>query len=122
MATPTGIVSFEADGRAHALQFTTNQLCALEEKSSLSTLEVATELALAKSQPLGISKRTLRALFWAGVDGGTLTIDAAGALIDAIGHARAVSIAIEAFDAAHPDLADEEKKGGDDRPRDAAAG
>lgn len=122
MATVTGIVSFDAGGVARRLQFTTNRLCALEDHCGLSSLEVATELALAKTQPLGASKKTLRALFWAGIGDGDMTLAQAGDVIDQVGHKRAVEIAIEAFDAAHPDLADEEEQEGADRPRDAAAG
>lgn len=66
MATPAGKVFFEARGASMALQFTTNSLCALEEKTGLTTLEVAHELALGKAQSIGVSKKTLRALFWAG--------------------------------------------------------
>ena len=121
MATPLGVVSFEAGGKAYQMQFTTNRLCTLEEKSGLTSLDVATELALAKSQPLGCSKKTLRALFWAGVGDGSITLGEAGDLVDAIGHRRAIEIATDAFDAAHPDLAEDDGKVGD-RPLDAVAG
>lgn len=123
MATPTGAVRFDAGEVNRALQFTTNRLCILEEQTRLTTLEVATELALGKSQPLGVSKTTLRALFWAGCDDGGMTQREAGELVDLIGHKRAVSLAIEAFDAAFPD---EEEAKGDDKvdtgPPAAAAG
>lgn len=122
MATVTGIVSFDAGGVARRLHFTTNRLCALEDQSGLTSLEVATELALGKAQPLGVSKKTLRALFWAGVADGDMTMAQAGDLVDAVGHKRAVELVIEAFDAAHPDLAEDDRKEGEDRPRAAAAG
>lgn len=121
MATPLGAVRFEAGGKSHQMQFTTNRLCMLEEKAGLTSLEVATELALGKSQPLGCSKKTLRALFWAGVGDGSITLAQAGDLVDAIGHRRAIEIATDAFDAAHPDLAEDDGKVGD-RPLDAVAG
>lgn len=107
MATPAGAVAFEANGKSETLQFTTNRLCSLEDQTRLTTLEVATELALGKTQPLGISKKTLRALFWAGCGDGNMTQAEAGDLVDLIGHGRAVSLAIEAFDAAFPEAVED---------------
>jgi hypothetical protein len=120
MATPDGRVAFEAAGKSETLHFTTNRLCALEDKVGLTTIEVASELALGKTQPLGVSKRTLRGLYWAGA--GERTLGEAGDLVDAIGHHRAVAIAIEAFDAAFPDAEDGDKKDADQNPPIAAAG
>lgn len=124
MATPTGKVSFDADGVAHTLQFTTNRLCLLEDKLGLTTLEIATELALAKSEPLSASARTIRGLFWAGVGSGQTTMEQAGDLIDRVGRPRAVALAIEAFDAAFPDTEEGEPKsaGEGENPQSGAAG
>ena len=121
MATPAGRVFFEARGASMALQFTTNSLCALEEKTGLTTLEVAHELALGKAQPIGVSKKTLRALFWAGAGDGSLSMADAGDLVDEVGHFHAVGLAIDAFDAAFPDT-EAEKTEDSDRPPVAAAG
>lgn len=123
MASVTGKVPFAVGERQLTLHFTTNRLCALEDQTKLSTMEVATELALGKSEPLAVSKRTLRAMLWAGI-GGDTTLAQAGDLLDAIGHRRAVGLVIDAFDAAHPDIVDEQEdaKEGADRPLDAAAG
>jgi len=124
MATATGKVSFDADGVAHTLQFTTNRLCLLEDKLGLTTLEIATELALAKSEPLSASARTLRGLFWAGAGGGNMTMAEAGDLVDAIGRPSAVALAIAAFDAAFPDTEEGERKdaGEGENPPSGAAG
>lgn len=103
MATPDGTVTFDANGKQRALRFTTNALCLLEDRSKLSQFEVAQELAFAKDTPLGVSAKTLRALFWAGAAGGDLTLEQAGDLVDAVGKREAVRLAIEAFDAAFPD-------------------
>lgn len=121
-ATPTGVVTFEASGQPHCLQFTTNRLCALEEKTSDTILTVAQELALGKDQPLAVSSRTLRALFWAGAGDGSMTLAQAGELIDAIGHHRAVALVSEAFDAAFPQAEEAEPKDGTENPPGVAAG
>jgi hypothetical protein len=124
MAAVTGVVPFEAAGAAHTLQFTTNRLCLLEDKTKLSTIEVATELALGRDQHLGVSASTLRALVWAGLGDGGITLAQAGDIVDLVGAKRMVGIVIEAFDAAFPD--DEEgepKKAGEDaNPPSGAAG
>jgi len=117
MATPDGKVAFEAGGKGYTLQFTTNALCALEDKAG-DSYRVALELAAGADNPLLVSKKTLRFMFWAGVVGGSLTLEQAGDLVDAIGHRRATEIAREAFDAAFPDM--EEAKGDEDPPKGAA--
>ncbi len=101
MAAVTGAVTFDGGGKPRSLRFTTNALCLLEDRINLTTLEVGRELAFGKQMPLAVSKKTLRAIYWAGC--GDLTLDEAGDLIDSIGQARAVELAIEAYDAAFPD-------------------
>lgn len=103
MATVTGVVAFEAAGAAHTLQFSTNRLCLLEEKVGLSTFEVATELALGRDQRLAVSAKTLRALVWAGLGKGDMTLAEAGNIIDAVGQKRMLAIVIDAFDGAFPE-------------------
>jgi hypothetical protein len=126
MATPNGTVSFDAGGEAHTLRFTTNALCLFEQRSGMTQLEAAQELAFAKDTPLGVSAKTLRALYWAGTGKGDMTLEQAGDLVDSIGRREAVRIAIEAFDAAFPEAEKDDKdKDGDkdgDHPPKAAAG
>jgi hypothetical protein len=124
MATATGVVAFEAAGVAHTMQFSTNRLCLLEERTKLSTIEVATELALGRDQHLGVSAKTLRALAWAGLGKTDATLAEAGDIIDQVGAKRMVAIVIEAFDAAFPDEEEGEPKaaGEDANPLNGAAG
>ncbi len=124
MATATGAVAFEADGVAHVMRFTTNRLCNLEDRTKMSTIEVATELALGRDQHLGVSASTLRALVWAGLGNADTTLAQAGDLVDAVGAKHMVAIVIEAFDAAFPDDEEGEQKtaGEDANPRGGAAG
>jgi len=124
MATVTGAVAFEAAGVAHTMQFTTNRLCLLEDRTKLSTIEVATELALGRDQHLGVSAKTLRALVWAGLGKTDATLAEAGDIVDQVGAKRMVGIVIEAFDAAFPDEEEGEPKtaGEDANPPSGAAG
>ena len=101
MALPDGTVTFEVGGETKRLRFTINALCALEEKTGSNVLQIAGELSY------GVSMATLRAMFWAGMVGGNLTLEQAGDLIDNIGVARARVIAGEAFAATFP-VADED--------------
>jgi hypothetical protein len=121
-ATNNGTVSFDADGQAHTLRFTTNALCLFEQRSGMTQLEAAQELAFAKDTPLGVSAKTLRALYWAGADKGGMTLEQAGDLVDTIGRREAVRIAIEAFDAAFPDAEDGDQGKNGENPPLAAAG
>lgn len=124
MASVTGVVAFEAAGIARTMQFTTNRLCLLEDRTKLSTIEVATELALGRDQHLGVSAKTLRALVWAGLGNTDATLAEAGDIIDQVGAKRMVDIVIEAFDAAFPDEEEGEPKtaGEDANPLNGAAG
>ena len=114
--SPLGIVTFDVAGAPHALRFTINALCLLEDRAKLTQFEVAQELAFAKDTPLGVSATTLRALYWAGCDKGGLTLEQAGDLIDQLGKRVAVSHAIAAFDAAFPDA---EASDGKDPPKES---
>ena len=124
MATPSGQIVFEAAGVSHTMQFSTNRLCLLEDRTKLSTIEVATELALGRDQHLGVSAKTLRALTWAGLGNTATTLEQAGDIVDAVGAKRMVAIIIEAFDAAFPDNEEGEPKaaGEDANPPSGAAG
>lgn len=115
MATLDGKVVFEASGKSHALQFTTNRLCLLEDKLEKSTLDIATELQF---NPRML---TIRAMLWAGVANGGMTLADAGDLVDQLGKAVATKLAREAFDAAFP-APDVDAKEGAPNPPDAAAG
>lgn len=96
MAAPNGTVIFEAGGRQRALRFTTNALCMLEEKTGSTVLAIAGEIEY------GVSMETLRAMIWAGVGGGDLTLAQAGDLIDEVGIRDATAFARDAFAAAFP--------------------
>ena len=117
MATPDGKVTFEAGGRTRSLQFTTNRLCLLEDKTGKTPLDIAVELEM--NPRIG----TLRAMFWAGMGEGDMTLDAAGDVMDELGRARAIAVARDAFEAAFPSKEEDagDKEGGAN-PLVAAAG
>jgi hypothetical protein len=71
-----GRVTFTALGREHALHFTTNALCALEERSGLSFR------AWAEKLQGDLSLRDMRLLFAVGVG---VPEDEAGGIIDDVG-------------------------------------
>lgn len=114
MASPDGKVTFEAGGHARTLQFTTNRVCLLEDKLGKTTLDVATELQF--NPRMG----TIRAMLWAGLGEGDMTLEAAGGIIDEIGKAKATGLVREAFAAAFPKP--EENVEGGENPPGAAAG
>ncbi|UIJ43725.1 hypothetical protein LZK98_11550 [Sphingomonas cannabina] len=117
MATPDGRVAFETGGKAYELQFTINRMCVLEDHLDTDIMRIGMEL------DRGVSMKTLRALFWAGLGEKEMTLAHAGEVIDALGVKRAVAAATEAFRAA---LADDEAdddgegKGERENPRKAA--
>lgn len=115
MATPDGKVTFEAGGHTRTLQFTTNHCCLLEDKTGKSSLEIAAELDFA------LSMKTARAMFWAGLGEGDMTLEAAGMLIDELSKPRATQLLREAFSAAFP-KPEKIGKEGDANPPGAAAG
>ena len=114
MPTPDGKVTFEAGGRTRVLQFTTNRLCLLEEKIGKTPLDVAVELEMNPRMA------TLRAMFWAGLGEGDMTLAGAGEVMDEIGRTQAIDLARSAFEAAFPTK--EEGGEGDANPQPAAAG
>lgn len=117
MATANGTVHYEVDGQAMTLRLSTNALCALEDQTKLTPIEIASELQF------GISNATLRALFWSGSGDPKMTLGAAGDLIDRIGKRHAVKLAKEAWEAAHPapdEIEDAEGKEKAENPPNAA--
>lgn len=115
MATFEGRVAFEATGAQRWLHFTTNALCALEDQLGANALEIAAEI------DTGVSFRTLRAMFWAGVGDAKMTLAQAGDLIDQVGKTEAARVAREAFKASF-DAADDAGATDEARPPEAAAG
>ena len=116
MATPDGKVAFEAGGRGYVLQFTTNRVCLLEDRLEKTTLDIATELQFNPQM------KTVRAIMWAGLGDGDLTLAEVGDLMDLLGKAKAVKLAKEAFDAGFPEPETEKKAEGAANPPGAAAG
>jgi hypothetical protein len=114
MATPDGKVTFEAGGRTRTLQFTTNRLCLLEEKIDKPTLDIAIELSISPRMS------TIRAMMWAGLGEGDMTLAAAGEIIDELGKTEAIAHVRDAFDSAFPQKTDGEEGG--KNPPVAAAG
>jgi hypothetical protein len=114
MATPDGKVTFEAGGRPRVLQFTTNRLCLLEDKVDKPTLDIALELSVSPSI------RTIRAMLWAGLGEGDMTLAAAGEIMDELGKSEAIALVRDAFAAAFPEQT--EGKEGEAHPPVAAAG
>lgn len=116
MATPDGRVAFEAGGRTRVLHFTTNRVCLLEDKTGRTPLDLAIEIEM------NPKVSTIRAMFWAGLGEGDMTLEAAGALMDEIGRTNAIQYARDAFHAAFPPRDDGERAGDDANPQTAAAG
>ncbi len=117
MATPDGMVTFEAAGATRSLRLTTNALCLLEDKTEKSALDLATELQF--NPRIG----TVRALFWAAGGDHGMTLAQVGELIDEIGLAQATDLAREAFSAAFPEPdPDPDGAGAAARPPSAVAG
>jgi hypothetical protein len=114
MATPDGKVTFEAGGRNRTLQFTTNRLCLLEDKIDKPTLDIALELSVSPRMT------TIRAMLWAGLGEGDMTLASAGEIIDELGKSEAIAFVRDAFAAAFPEKS--EAKEGDANPPVAAAG
>ncbi|MCV3209603.1 gene transfer agent family protein [Mesorhizobium sp. YC-39] len=90
-----GTVTFEADGAAYTLKFSTNALIELEEALGTGIEKVGSMLA----DPNAAKLKTLRLVFWAALtdhhEG--MTVKTAGDLIDAIGVAEAGRLVSEAF-------------------------
>ena len=95
-----GEVGFEADGQQYTLRLSFNALCALEGKIG-QTFNV---VIAAMADPARMSFVNIRALLWAGLlhHHRTMTIDAAGDLIEAVGIAEAVGLIGEAVALAFP--------------------
>lgn len=91
-----GGVEFAHDGRRYVMRFGANQLCAAEEASGRRTLELVNEI-----QSGAGSFRTFRVLFWAGL--GTVTVEQAGEMMDAIGLQEVAEIIGKALTLAFPD-------------------
>ena len=96
-----GEVGFEADGKAYVIRFGTNAMCDIEASMGKSMTAIIAELET------GASIGTMRAIFAGGV--GVPPKDA-GALIDAIGFAKASELVTQAFQLAFPEATGEPGK------------
>ena len=93
-----GVINFTVDGVERAMRFSTNAMCAYQEKTGEPFITAMDEL----SKNSGDMVR-LRGLFWAGVDG-DVTTDEVGDMIDAMGVMEAVTLIGKAVQAAFPAL------------------
>jgi hypothetical protein len=91
-------VSFEAGGVSRTLRFSTNAFCDLEDRTGVGINDIVVQL---KSKP---TMTFIRACFWAGLRGhdATITLEAAGDVVDALGLAQAATLLGEAVSAAFP--------------------
>ena len=100
MANPIkGEVGFEADGEAYTLSFGINALCSLEDALGMSVQKVGAEL-----QADGLKLKTLRTVFWAGLQDRHegVTEREAGDLMDGLGAGEVATLVVRAFAAAFP--------------------
>ena len=90
-----GGVTFDVDGAAYELRFTTNAICRVEERGGKSLQDVLADAAVP-------GKRTLayRLLLWAGIGG--ITMDAAGDLMDDLGPEKVDRLLADALRMAFP--------------------
>ena len=95
MNTKRGAVSFETEGGARALRFSTNAMVSYQD----ATNETLMDGLQALQEKPGDMKR-MRALFWAGLGGGAL--DEAGDIVDEIGLSEAFRLIGEAASLAFP--------------------
>lgn len=116
MATPDGRVTFEAGGRSHVLQFTTNRVCLAEDKLGKTSLDIAVELEM------NPKLNTIRTLFWAALGDDGMTLAQIGDMMDEIGRTDAVELARSAFMASFPPRSDDDGKEGGENPPVASAG
>lgn len=93
-----GRISFEADGQAHALHYSHNAICRLEETTGKSLGQLTREL---ESMGENLSVRSVRQLFWGGLPEGT-TLEQAGEIMDAVGLQGAGDLIARAVAAAFP--------------------
>ena len=84
-------VSFTVNGEARELRFDINALCTLEDRFGCGVDELQTRLG---DRP---RVADLRAVFWAGLQGGPLTEEEAGDIMSALGMAEAFRLIGEAF-------------------------
>lgn len=102
-----GEVSFDLDGEAYTLRFSTNAMCELEDATGVPVLQLANSL----QDETSVSIKTLRAMFAAGLsDSRSVTAPQAGDIIDALGIPRAGELIGQAFMAAFPE-ADSDAEG-----------
>jgi hypothetical protein len=96
-----GDVAFEAGGRSYTLRFSTNAIVVMEDHFDRGVNEISALL----SDPGKLRIGHVRAVFWAGLSDhhAAFTLQEAGAIIDAIGQARAVELIALAFSRAFPE-------------------
>ncbi len=111
-----GAVPFEADGASYVLRFSTNAMVRYEDLTGETVREAFYALLTARlpedgeakpnvkkllAQERGTRKR-IRRLFWAGLSAASLSEDAAGEIIDAVGEDEAGRLLAEALKLAFP--------------------
>jgi len=88
MANPEkGEVDFEVDGKRYILSYSVNAICALEEKTGKSVLQIQQDIGRWARNRAEMKISTVRTLFWAGLldHQKTTTIEEAGVLMQDAG-------------------------------------
>lgn len=97
MNTKRGVVSFEANGSVHSLAFTMNNMVRYQDASGETLLAACASM---ERDPGNMAR--LRRMFWAGLGDPTMTEDAAGELMDALGMGECIGLIAKAAEAAFP--------------------
>ena len=95
-----GEVEFKAGGETYVLAYGSNALCTLEEKLGQPVTQFGKFLAAGEN----LSMRTLRTLVWAGLQRHhkSLSEEAAGDVIDAVGFQQMTDLMVSALSEAFP--------------------
>jgi hypothetical protein len=98
--TERGEVDFEASGKTWTIRYTANALCEMEDALGQKTGAIIGQMQGAD----GVSLKTLRAIFWAGLRGGgqKVSIEAAGDVMDAVGIPAVTELIGRGFERAFP--------------------
>jgi tail tube GTA-gp10-like protein len=96
-----GEVEFTADKKAYKLHYNINAMCELEDALGDSVISIANLM----SDPMRISVKTMRTMFWAGLRGnhGDITLVEAGDIMSAVGITESMALIARAFMMSFPE-------------------